>query len=733
MIVWMKAAACLGIVASLLCVTAARADDWRPVQQSCVSLDGSNGQCGLARSGDILSNVLIAPGGTTAYVASAQIFAGSDNALLIYDRDPATGTLTQRAGKAGCISQDGTSGQCDVGRALGGANGLAISPDGRQLYVQGNGIAVFDRNLATGALLQKPGIDGCITNDGADISGPNVCTNARGMMGPLSDLVLSSDGKTAYVSGQQLAAFGRNATTGVLTQLPGQQGCLAAGAVDGCGNLTGWSHGLQISLSPDLLSLYGAGGITGVTVFDRDPATGALVQKAGKAGCITSNGTGDQCATDARVSGSLAALASPDGHQVYVSTDDGVIVFARAADGRLTFQSCIDDLGDAGCAAGVQMSELTYSAISPDGQDLVVSSEAGGNAESSFFGGIVTLTRDPATGNLTQRRSTDVCVTDDGTGIDGAAVVRDVCQVVPVASGGGRITFAGDSQLYAGGALVSALIAFKRDFYPTCASGAASVAHDTATPVGLVCGDRNGDPLTLQISASPVSGTLGGIDPASRRVTYVPFAGFTGADGFRFKAVAGGLASADATMSLSVAAATVGGGGSGGGVSALVDADHDGFFSGQDCNDHNAAIHPGAREIRGNAVDENCDGLAEALPTLSTGVSTKWNVTGKRFVLSQLQISQPPRGAKLEIRCSGKGCPFTHRALKGKTRRGVLNALPSLDRRVHFLANQTVEVRISATGFNAKVAQLKLRAGHIPTTTPLCLPPGSSRPRRDCG
>ena len=45
---------------------------------------------------------------------------GSANALLIYNRDPATGRLTQRAGKAGCISQDSTEGQCDTSRLLGG-------------------------------------------------------------------------------------------------------------------------------------------------------------------------------------------------------------------------------------------------------------------------------------------------------------------------------------------------------------------------------------------------------------------------------------------------------------------------------------------------------------------------------------------------------------------------------------------------------------------------------------
>lgn len=46
-----------------------------------------------------------------------------------------------------------------------------------------------------------------------------------------------------------------------------------------------------------------------------------------------------------------------------------------------------------------------------------------------------------------------------------------------------------------------------------------------------------------------------------------------------------------------------------------VDADQDGFFSVDDCDDNNSAVNPGAAEVCDDTLDNDCDGAADAADT----------------------------------------------------------------------------------------------------------------------
>ena len=59
------------------------------------------------------------------------------DAVARFIRGTTTGAISQPAGSAGCVSETG-AGTCIDGHAFDGANGVAVSPDGKSVYVASN-------------------------------------------------------------------------------------------------------------------------------------------------------------------------------------------------------------------------------------------------------------------------------------------------------------------------------------------------------------------------------------------------------------------------------------------------------------------------------------------------------------------------------------------------------------------------------------------------------------------
>ncbi|HWV88082.1 MAG TPA: beta-propeller fold lactonase family protein, partial [Capillimicrobium sp.] len=268
----------------------------------------------------------------------------------------ATGALTQLPGARGCVADRSgrlAGRRCAAARGLGGpapfmgSNALAISPDGRHVYVassSSDAIAVFARNARTGVLTQPDGAAGCVAAGGAE-----GCAPAVGLDGPNS-VTVSPDGATVYATARgssSVAAFARDASTGGLTQVA--DGCLAASAVDGCRPGRALAGADAVAVSPDGRNVYVAAFHgNAIAVLARDAATGALTQAAGAAGCVAADAA-DGCAPALALTAPEGLAVSPDGSTVHVASAlaNAVLTFSRdAGTGALT------QLGDgAGCLA----------------------------------------------------------------------------------------------------------------------------------------------------------------------------------------------------------------------------------------------------------------------------------------------------------------------------------------------------------------------------------------------
>ena len=101
----------------------------------------SGGRCTNGKALDEAQHVAVSADGLSVYV-------GGDEAISIFDRNAASGTLRQKRGRAGCVAETGLRGTCADGKALRQPEWLTLSPDGKSVYVaagRSHAVAIFDR------------------------------------------------------------------------------------------------------------------------------------------------------------------------------------------------------------------------------------------------------------------------------------------------------------------------------------------------------------------------------------------------------------------------------------------------------------------------------------------------------------------------------------------------------------------------------------------------------------
>jgi DNA-binding beta-propeller fold protein YncE len=324
--------------------------------------------------------IAISPDGKNVYIASSR-----SDAIAVFKRNTSTGRLTQGAGATGCIAAKGTGG-CATAHGLEGPNSVTVSPDGRSLYatsLNSNAIDVFARNPSTGALTQlSAGTGGCITN--VPTSG---CTTGRALDGP-DVVVVSPDGRNVYVGafkGNTIAVFTRNPSTGVLAQPSGTNGCISYAPLIECAVGVALAAPEGMAISPDGDNVYVAAALSSsLDVFTRSPSTGVLTQAGGGAGCIVETALAG-CTTGTQLGGADAVAISPDGDDVYVTSvlSNSVTSFTRTpTTGQLVQQTgtsaCVIYVLAVGCSLGQALSAPEGLAISPDGANVYTTAFASG-------------------------------------------------------------------------------------------------------------------------------------------------------------------------------------------------------------------------------------------------------------------------------------------------------------------------------------------------------------------
>lgn len=443
----------------------------RLTEISCVSnngttgVDGTAGQCA---DGDAMwgaTGLAISPDGRQVYVASY-----ASGGIAEFNRDPASGRLRQ----FGCVRPVST---CTGARGLGGANSIAVTPDGLNVYVASAGadaVTAFTRDQATGAL---KGI-GCISDDGTD----RVCGKGNALRGA-SAVAVSPDGKFVYVAAPESSSvltFARDSSSGQLRQ----SACVME-AAPRPGSCTG-AHGLAaptaLAVSPDGSTLFVASyDSNSVAVFARNRTTGAIAER----GCVSQpydEKEKDGCVHVAPLFSPTAIGISPDGLQLYVTGYAGLTVFTRdRTSGGLRLTGCVtymryeDDHVTDACQLGRGIAGASGVAVSPDGRNLYLTASES-NSVASFVAGVSTSLR----ADLARRRLT----------------VAIACPTAHDAPCAGRISVVGHRSL---GGPYSVEAGGRRQVTLRLPTGIVRAAGHRALPLLVAASDRGRSPVIRRI------------------------------------------------------------------------------------------------------------------------------------------------------------------------------------------------------------------------------------------
>jgi len=162
------------------------------------------------------------------------------------------------------------------------------------------------------------------------------------------------------------------------------------------------------------------------------------------------------------------------------------------------------------------------------------------------------------------------------------------------------------------------------------------------------------------------------------------------------------------------------------------DNDGDGVTNARDCRPDDAGVRPGAKDIPGNGVDEDCSGRDAAYPRISARARVGVKLHARWAKVTRLVARDVPAGARVQLRCSGRSCPFAHTPAETIPRASAAVSLMNAKlRKARIRPVTTLEVRVTQSGRIGRVVRYRFaRRGRKPTERTLCLAPGATTPAR---
>lgn len=158
------------------------------------------------------------------------------------------------------------------------------------------------------------------------------------------------------------------------------------------------------------------------------------------------------------------------------------------------------------------------------------------------------------------------------------------------------------------------------------------------------------------------------------------------------------------------------------------DLDGDGAPGSKDCNDASPQVKPGTAEIRGNGVDDNCDGVSEPFGTILVNSVLSWDLLRSgRTKLRSLAIEGVRDGDTVSVQCKGGGCPkrpakpvALAKVKKARARIGGISKL-------NLKPKATLTVTVSRPDHVARVFTYTMKRRKNPSRIARCQNPGDSK------